>query len=46
MNDVVDACQMLFRFRPQQTVRIRDDPDPERLHELERSQHSFFASKQ
>ena len=37
MNDVIDAGETVFRLRPQQTVRVRDDSDPERLHGLERS---------
>ena len=29
MNDVIDASQTMLRLRPQQPVRVGDDPDPE-----------------
>jgi hypothetical protein len=29
MNDVIDASQATLRFRPEQPVRVGDDPDPE-----------------
>jgi hypothetical protein len=29
MNDVIDAGQATFRLRPEQPMRVGDDPDPE-----------------
>ena len=29
MNDVIDASQATLRLRPEQPVRVGDDPDPE-----------------